>query len=690
MARPYEAPTPSAGAPLETGEVLPVGGGYRLLKRLGQGAFGEVWGAAAPGGVEVAVKLISRTIKPAEARRELEALEIIKRLRHQNLLSLQAFFSLPDRLIIVLELADTSLRARLHARPDGQGLPPADLLRYTLEAAEALDYLHDQKVQHRDIKPDNLLLLGSHAKVADFGLARVLETVLLQSASQAGTPAYMAPEVWSGKLSPHSDQYSLALCYAELRLGRFPLGYDNLANLMYAHMVGTANLDPLPAAEQAVLQQALAKEPGKLFPNCTGFAGALIATLPVAEQARPSARAKEPIPKSATPRREPVDIPTDPPSSHHTDPGKQASLPQLPEFKETKLPLRRLYRARLLAGGAVTCVIASVLLAWLMSGGSRGRGDDPVGPAIGKDQRVQDKNKQAAKDKGPGGEKMENPSPATQAATSIENKIGMQLRLIPKGKFRMGSPDNEKGHFKGESPLHEVVIGKAFYMAVHKTTQEQFRLILNREPSWFSAKGGGKDKLNGDTSKFPVETITFFAAIDFCNRLSEREELRPSYRLGAIKRASDGSIDSAEVARLEDGTGYRLPTEAEWEYCARGGTKSAYSFGEDETKLVLHAWYDANSGGRTHRVGEKEPNPWKLYDMGGLVWEWCEDVWHDNYEGAARDGSAWMTGGEQARRVVRGGSWDSVARFCRSAGRDGLAPGVRFDHVGFRVVRVSP
>jgi hypothetical protein len=155
MPRSDGAPESSFSTHVGTGEVLPVGGGYRLLKRLGQGAFGEVWRAEAPGGVAVAVKLISRTVKPEEARRELEALEIIKGLRQHYLLSLQAYFSLPDRLIIVLELADTSLRARLReCERIGQGLPPADLLRYTLEAAEALDYLHEQKVQHRDIKPD--------------------------------------------------------------------------------------------------------------------------------------------------------------------------------------------------------------------------------------------------------------------------------------------------------------------------------------------------------------------------------------------------------------------------------------------------------------------------------------------------------------------------------------------------------
>jgi formylglycine-generating enzyme required for sulfatase activity len=242
-----------------------------------------------------------------------------------------------------------------------------------------------------------------------------------------------------------------------------------------------------------------------------------------------------------------------------------------------------------------------------------------------------------------------------------------------------------------EMPRHEVSIRLRFFIAAHKTTQGQFEKVLHRNPSAFSAQGARRDKVAGvDTTQFPVETVTWFDAIEFCNKLSEREGRRPCYKLTAIQRENDGSITDGLVDVLKYGTGYRLPSEAEWEYCARAGTTTKYWFGDDYGQLGEYAWFESNSDGRTHPVGEKKLNPRSLYDMGGLAWEWCEDVWHDNYVGAPADGSAWRTGGGESRRVVRGGSWDSIVVSCRSAVRGRYEPFTRDSGVGFRVVLVSP
>jgi serine/threonine protein kinase len=175
-----------------------------------------------------------------------------------------------------MDLADGSLRARLQEclRQGQPGVPAAELLGYLGEAAAALDYLHGQRLLHRDVKPENLLLVRGRAQVTDAGLARLQGAPRLSTSSGAGTPLYMAPEVFRGRAGPAGDQYSLALTYAELRLGRRVLRGVTLMELMREHRDGTPDLAPLPEAEQQVLRQALAKEPGQRYPSCAAFAAA--------------------------------------------------------------------------------------------------------------------------------------------------------------------------------------------------------------------------------------------------------------------------------------------------------------------------------------------------------------------------------------------------------------------------------
>lgn len=259
--------------------LLQVGEGYQLIRRIGSGSFAEVHLAKAPGGVDVAVKCIIQPIDKEEAQRELASLELTKQLRHPYLLQTQAFGFRNERLYIVMELADGSLRDRFKkCREEGlTGIPVAELLTYFREAAEAIDFLHRnplQKVVHRDIKPENILVLAGHAKVADFGLARVLQTQRMSVSGGAGTPRYMAPEVWDNrihKVGERSDQYSLAVTYAELRLGRAPFTGSDMASLMRAALNEEPNLDGLPEAEQKVIRRALAKVPGNRYSSCTEF-----------------------------------------------------------------------------------------------------------------------------------------------------------------------------------------------------------------------------------------------------------------------------------------------------------------------------------------------------------------------------------------------------------------------------------
>jgi formylglycine-generating enzyme required for sulfatase activity len=276
---PLPAPPPFAdvvGVPDRDG-VLGPAEGYQLLERIGCGSFGEVWRARAPGGVEVAVKVLLRPIAHAEAQRERDALDLIKNLRHPFVLPTLAFWQRGDRLVIVMELADGSVRDRLQQclRAGLPGIPVEELLDYVRQASAALDFLHGHEVMHRDVKPDNLLLLQHFVKLADMGLARRVEGERQITATACGSLAYMAPEVWSGRAAPASDQYSLAVTYLELRVGRLPFETHNMGELMLAHLEGTPDLGSLPAAEQEVLLRALAKDPSERFPTCRAFWEAL-------------------------------------------------------------------------------------------------------------------------------------------------------------------------------------------------------------------------------------------------------------------------------------------------------------------------------------------------------------------------------------------------------------------------------
>jgi serine/threonine protein kinase len=251
---------------------LPAGWNFTWTRHIGTGGFGEVWEAVAPGGIPVAVKITFWTTNPEEGQREMQTLEWSKRLRHPFLLQTHSYWVQQDRLYLVMELADGNLRDRLkQCRQAGQtGIPAAELVAYLREAAEALDFLHREKVLHRNIKPDNILLLRGHVKVADFGQAKLQQSAMA-TATGCGTPAYMAPEMWSNKVSEHTDQYCLAVTYVELRLGRRLFPGQNLFEQMAQHLNQTPSLDPLPWAEQKVLLRALAKAPDQRYPSCRDF-----------------------------------------------------------------------------------------------------------------------------------------------------------------------------------------------------------------------------------------------------------------------------------------------------------------------------------------------------------------------------------------------------------------------------------
>lgn len=210
----------------------------------------------------------------------------------------------------------------------------------------------------------------------------------------------------------------------------------------------------------------------------------------------------------------------------------------------------------------------------------------------------------------------------------------------------MGAKDDDPEAYDDEKPRHQVTL-PAFWMGETPVTQGQYQAVRGSNPSRFQ----------GDLDR-PIENVTWNDADRFCQELSRKL--------------------SQEIISL--------PSESQWEYACRGGTDTRYFFGDDAAQQGNYAWYNGNSGNETHLVKQKKPNAWGLYDMHGNVWEWCADQWHKNYEGAPTDGSVWLSSDESEGRLLRGGSWDSIAKHCRSAYRDHYTPAYRFNGLGFRVV----
>ena len=234
----------------------------------------------------------------------------------------------------------------------------------------------------------------------------------------------------------------------------------------------------------------------------------------------------------------------------------------------------------------------------------------------------------------------------------LGNGVLLEMVAIPRGRFLMGSPKTEKGSDDDERPQHRVEV-PPFLMGKYPVTQAQYQAIMGENPSHFKRENN------------PVERVSWHKAKEFCQKLSE-----------------------------QTGKTYQLPSEAQWEYACRAGTTTPFYFGETISTEQAnyngkHTYGNGKKGeyrGKTTPVGSFPPNVFGLYDMHGNVWEWGEDVWHENYQEAPDDGSAWVAGGNRNYRVLRGGSWYFNPRNCRCAIRSWVNPDYGDLIDGFRVV----
>ncbi|MBN2136582.1 MAG: formylglycine-generating enzyme family protein [Sedimentisphaerales bacterium] len=251
------------------------------------------------------------------------------------------------------------------------------------------------------------------------------------------------------------------------------------------------------------------------------------------------------------------------------------------------------------------------------------------------------------------------PESPSSAAEESNAESGREMVLLAGGRFTMGDAKEV------DAAPHEVAVS-SFYMDKRLVTQAEYERVMGKNPSRWKAPGN------------PVEQVRWSDAVRYCNARSRLEGFEPCYDLQSWECNFDAN-------------GYRLPTEAEWEYACRSGTKTAYSFGNSPSQLKDYAWFEDNSGSKPHPAGQKRPNPWGLYDMHGNVWEWCNDFYGvDYYQQSPEENPKGPKAGES--KVVRGGAWKFSADSCRSGYRYNEDPGYvdacfGYDIYGFRCVR---
>ena len=592
---------------------------YRAIKKIGEGGFGKTFKAIDEYKPSQPVCVIKQFFPQRQGKSNIEkaaelfsqeAVRLDELGKHPQIPELFAYFSQDGQQYLVQEFIDGQ---NLLEELEQQGIfNESKICQLLVDILTVLKFVHDNKVIHRDIKPDNIIRRSSDQKLVlvDFGVSKVVtNTSLSVTGTLIGSTQFIAPEQTMGKPKYASDLYSLGITCLYLLTGVQPF---DLYDVSEDNWTWRNYLVDNPVSDE--LGQILAKLSERTIKRRYKTAEEVLAALNLAVTIPPL---QPPVSTSPSPQPPRITIPSpqiylcstlqiQPPPSTNT-----ANTAELQTFEFETL--------------RITEIDKKDLFGW---------------------------NK-----------KVTTKAIAKQAQYFRENlgsDVTLDMVYIPGGTFMMGSPEGEGDDI--EKPQHQVMV-QAFFMSKYPVTQAQWWAISKRSASQH-ASGSElrvKRELKPNPSNFkgnslPVEKVSWYDAEEFCRRLS-----------------------------YLTGKKYRLPSEAEWEYACRAGTTTPFYFGKTITSDLAH--YDRQ---QTTPVGQFPPNAFGLYDMHGLVWEWCADTWHD-YQDAFTDGSAWTVSvDDRDYRIIRGGSWLDIPYICRSAYRISSNPLVGFNHIGLRVVQELP
>lgn len=662
----------------------------------------------------------------ARFQREVQA---AARLEHPHLLAAYHAGEAHGAPYLVFQFVDGQDLESL-VRQEGR-MPVEKVLDFVLQAARALAYAHDKGVVHRDVNPTNLLVDKSGTvKVAGLGLARIeddTEKGITQTGELIGRPEYMPPEQWRSakNVDARSDVYSLGCTLYYLLTGKTIYTGETVGQQMTAHTEQPipnlrSQRPDVPASLETVFAKMVAKSPNERYTtmgaaiaaleNCQKAAGKKVGKLveKVASEHTWTATSKFVgglfvtivAPVIVGVLMKVLDNPPDPAPGAPTSTTSPASAIQSDAAVAPVVPL---VTAPKPSGAKAEVALAA-------AGNSNGAVGLPPAKLVPTQPELLFPENQ--KDKPPALAKMpfaQRSNKARQVAQQQQNAwsdylgvplkatntIGMSLVLIPPGTFPMGSTDQQieaasetakKRHesFVCELPQHTVTLTRPFYMSATEVTIGQFRTFVDatghkteaeqRRKATASWKLPGHD-INDDS---PVSVVTWSDAVQFCNWLSDHEGLPRAY-----------VPHKQNIWEAANTPGYRLPSEAQWEFACRAGMSGNYGWGEKPEYTGQFAWAGANTGGRPHAVGTKAENGFGLFDMHGNVAEWCNDWFDEKYYASS------MTINPEGpssgiERVFRGGGFNAMPAFYRSAVRLHSSPGVIGPVKGFRVIRNGP